>query len=165
MLLAANVFDNGGLVSFFNLNSIFLGWLLIKTIWVIEWMFQTISSYGGGQSARAISGVPARPVDDLRMVSMGSMDPGSSVKDRSMRTGSGRSEVSLPPDASSTLFVEGLPSDCTRREVSRILWLFSICNDSIAWPFYLQFLFPSLPYVISVPWYLYPSVLCSFTWD
>ncbi|KAJ6874553.1 RNA-binding protein 1-like isoform X1 [Populus alba x Populus x berolinensis] len=80
----------------------------------------TISSYGGGQSARAISGVPARPVDDLRMVSMGSMDPGSSVKDRSMRTGSGRSEVSLPPDASSTLFVEGLPSDCTRREVSHI---------------------------------------------
>ncbi|KAJ6687474.1 PROTEIN MATERNALLY EXPRESSED protein 5 [Salix koriyanagi] len=80
----------------------------------------TISSYSGGQSARAISGVPVRPVDDPRMVSMGPMDPGTSVKDRSMRTGSGRSEVSLPPDASSTLFVEGLPSDCTRREVSHI---------------------------------------------
>ncbi|KAB5524074.1 hypothetical protein DKX38_021823 [Salix brachista] len=80
----------------------------------------TISSYSGGQTARAISGVPVRPVDDPRMVSMGPMDPGTSVKDRSMRTGSGRSEVSLPPDASSTLFVEGLPSDCTRREVSHI---------------------------------------------
>ncbi|KAJ6340694.1 hypothetical protein OIU77_008450 [Salix suchowensis] len=80
----------------------------------------TISSYSGGQSARAISGVPVRPVDDPRMVSMGPMDPGTSVKDRSMRTGSGRSEVSLPLDASSTLFVEGLPSDCTRREVSHI---------------------------------------------
>lgn len=27
----------------------------------------------------------------------------------------------LPPDASNTLYVEGLPSDITRREVSRIL--------------------------------------------
>ncbi|KAL3574753.1 hypothetical protein D5086_022854 [Populus alba] len=80
----------------------------------------TISSYGGGQSARAMSGVPSHPVDDTRMVSMGPMDPGASVKDRSLRMGSGRSEVSLPPDASSTLFVEGLPSDCTRREVSHI---------------------------------------------
>ncbi|KAF6154873.1 hypothetical protein GIB67_018310 [Kingdonia uniflora] len=34
----------------------------------------------------------------------------------------GREMISLPPDASSTLFIEGLPSDCTRREVSRILW-------------------------------------------
>ncbi|KAH8492229.1 hypothetical protein H0E87_021701 [Populus deltoides] len=83
-------------------------------------MFQTVSSYGGGQSARAMSGVPSHPVDDTRMVSMGPMDPGASVKDRSLRMGSGRSEVSLPPDASSTLFVEGLPSDCTRREVSHI---------------------------------------------
>lgn len=33
----------------------------------------------------------------------------------------GRPEATLPPDASSTLFVEGLPADCTRREVSRIL--------------------------------------------
>ncbi|XP_061956349.1 RNA-binding protein 1-like isoform X1 [Populus nigra] len=80
----------------------------------------TVSSYGGGQSARAMSGVPSHPVDDTRMVSMGPMDPGASVKDRSLRMGSGRSEVSLPPDASSTLFVEGLPSDCTRREVSHI---------------------------------------------
>lgn len=27
----------------------------------------------------------------------------------------------LPPDASNTLFVEGLPSNCSRREVARIL--------------------------------------------
>jgi hypothetical protein len=26
----------------------------------------------------------------------------------------------LPPDASSTLFVDGLPQDCTRREAARI---------------------------------------------
>ncbi|XP_076948216.1 RNA-binding protein 2-like [Bidens hawaiensis] len=31
-----------------------------------------------------------------------------------------RPEIPLPSDASSTLFVEGLPSDCSRREVSHI---------------------------------------------
>ncbi|KAG5233678.1 RNA-binding protein [Salix suchowensis] len=68
-------------------------------------------------TARAMSGVPS---DDTHLVSMGPMEPGASVKDRSLRMESGRPEVSLPPDASSTLFVEGLPSDCTRREVSHI---------------------------------------------
>lgn len=40
----------------------------------------------------------------------------------------------LPPDASPTLYIEGLPSDCTRREVARILfvmtqsfWILSSC--------------------------------------
>lgn len=32
-----------------------------------------------------------------------------------------RETVPLPPDASSTLYVEGLPPDSTRREVARIL--------------------------------------------
>lgn len=32
-----------------------------------------------------------------------------------------RETIPLPPDASNTLYVEGLPSDITRREVSRIL--------------------------------------------
>lgn len=101
-------------------------------------MFQPISSYGGGQSARSLSGgVPSRPVDDPRVVGVGSMDPGASVKDRTLRMGSGRPEVSLPPDATSTLFVEGLPSDCTRREVSRILLLAFVCDPSIAWTFSL----------------------------
>ena len=30
-------------------------------------------------------------------------------------------EDMLPPNASSTLYVEGLPEDCTTREVARIL--------------------------------------------
>ena len=34
----------------------------------------------------------------------------------------GPETVPLPPDASSTLYVEGLPSDSTRREVARILF-------------------------------------------
>lgn len=35
----------------------------------------------------------------------------------------GRETVPLPPDASNTLYVEGLPSDSSRREVARILFL------------------------------------------
>ncbi|KAH9780224.1 hypothetical protein KPL71_008005 [Citrus sinensis] len=80
-----------------------------------------ISSYSGGQSARHMSGgMPSRPVDDPRIVGIGGMDPGPSAKDRALGLGGGRSEVPLPPDASSTLFVEGLPSDCSRREVAHI---------------------------------------------
>ncbi|CAL5386488.1 unnamed protein product [Camellia sinensis] len=33
----------------------------------------------------------------------------------------GRDTLPLPPDASNTLYVEGLPSDCRKREVARIL--------------------------------------------
>lgn len=35
-----------------------------------------------------------------------------------------RELLRLPPDASNTLFVEGLPSNCSRREVSRILFFY-----------------------------------------
>ncbi|CAI9768487.1 unnamed protein product [Fraxinus pennsylvanica] len=38
-----------------------------------------------------------------------------------MGMGGERPEISLPPDATNTLFVEGLPVNCTRKEVSRIL--------------------------------------------
>ncbi|XP_050238860.1 RNA-binding protein 1-like isoform X2 [Mercurialis annua] len=77
-----------------------------------------VPPYNGGQSARPISGVPSRPADDPRIEGMGGLEPGPAGKDRSL--GSGRPEISLPPDASSTLFVEGLPSDCSRREVAHI---------------------------------------------
>lgn len=33
-----------------------------------------------------------------------------------------RELLRLPPDASNTLYVEGLPSNCSRREVARILF-------------------------------------------
>lgn len=90
-------------------------------------------SYGGapgGQSSRPLSGgVPGRPVDDPRVVGIGvRMDPGATVKDMALGFGVGRPEVRLPPDASSTLYVEGLPNDCTRREVARILSLAIVCN-------------------------------------
>ncbi|GMP70649.1 hypothetical protein CsSME_00029417 [Camellia sinensis var. sinensis] len=52
----------------------------------------------------------------------------------------------LPSDASSTLFVEGLPANCTRREVSRILSQYD--------NFYS---FNALLYIFSL-------YLCSLTW-
>lgn len=90
-------------------------------------MFQQISSYGGGQSARTLGGaIPSRSVDDPRIVGIGGVDPGATVKDRNLGFGSARPEVPLPPDATSTLFVEGLPANCTRREVARILLVAAI---------------------------------------
>ncbi|MBA0861461.1 hypothetical protein Goshw_028041 [Gossypium schwendimanii] len=80
-----------------------------------------LSSYSRSQSGRPMSGgMPGRAVDDPRMVGIGGLDPGQTIKDRTTGFGSGRPEPHLPPDASSTLFVEGLPPDCTRREVSHI---------------------------------------------
>lgn len=105
-------------LNFFQLCFQFCCFLALKL--TIRYI-QPMSTYSGGQSARPISGVPSRPVDDPRIVGIGSLDPGATVKDRTMGLGSGRPEATLPPDATSTLFVEGLPSDCTRREVSRIL--------------------------------------------
>lgn len=56
-------------------------------------------------------------LDNPRIVSV---DRVTTVKDRSIGYAGGRPEVALPSDASNTLFVEGLPANCTRREVARI---------------------------------------------
>ncbi|RWR86600.1 RNA recognition motif domain-containing protein [Cinnamomum micranthum f. kanehirae] len=78
-----------------------------------------MSSYGAGDPPRPLSrGLQGHPIDDPRMMGVGGIDPGMGGKSRSMGFGGGRSEMSLPPDASNTLFVEGLPANCTRREVS-----------------------------------------------
>ena len=83
---------------------------------------QQISSYGGGDSARPLGGgLSGHSVDDPRIMGIGVSDSAVTEKSRSMGLGSARPERPLPPDASSTLFVEGLPANCTRREVSRIL--------------------------------------------
>lgn len=65
----------------------------------------------------------AYPADAPRVMSSGVMDPGMGSMGRSMSYGSGRADPPLPPDATNTLFVEGLPPNCTRREVARILVL------------------------------------------
>ncbi|XP_077248500.1 RNA-binding protein 2-like [Tasmannia lanceolata] len=82
-----------------------------------------ISSYVAGDSGRPpLSGVmTGHPADDPRMMGVVGMDPGFAGKGRNMGFGGGRPEPPpLPPDASNTLFVEGLPANCTRREVSHI---------------------------------------------
>lgn len=71
-----------------------------------------ISSYTASAPVRPIGG--GRPIDDPRMLGHASMDRGV------IGYGGGRIEPPLPPDASNTLFMEGLPADCTRREVSHI---------------------------------------------
>ncbi|KAK6926054.1 hypothetical protein RJ641_007773 [Dillenia turbinata] len=69
-----------------------------------------ISSYGGGESARSISGgVSGHRVDDPRIMGIGSIDPEVAAKSRTLGLGGGRAEIPLPPDASSTLFAGGDP--------------------------------------------------------
>lgn len=55
------------------------------------------------------------PVDDRSMMAARGMDS------RNIGYGGGMPEPPLPPDASNTLYIEGIPTGCTRREVSRIL--------------------------------------------
>lgn len=61
------------------------------------------------------------PVDDRSMMAARGMDS------RNMGYGGGMPEPPLPPDASNTLYIEGIPTGCTRREVSRILKLYLCC--------------------------------------
>ncbi|CAL0319533.1 unnamed protein product [Lupinus luteus] len=78
-----------------------------------------VSSYGAEQSTRTHDGrTPSYSVDDSHVTSIGGgVNPG---KDNILGLGSRRADHSLPHDATNTLFVEGLPPSCTRREVSHI---------------------------------------------
>uniref|UniRef100_A0ACD6A9U7 Uncharacterized protein n=1 Tax=Avena sativa TaxID=4498 RepID=A0ACD6A9U7_AVESA len=77
-----------------------------------------IQSYGAGPAGGSIR--PAEGAndgyqpDDRPVVAAGGMDG------RSTGFAGGISEPPLPPDASNTLFIEGIPTDCERREVSHI---------------------------------------------
>lgn len=83
-----------------------------------------MASFGASEPARpAAGGITGNPIANQRIMA------------------GGRPELpSLPPDASSTLFVEGLPSNCTRREVSRILIFLSIITFNIIPPYTLVFI-------------------------
>ncbi|KAG6478385.1 hypothetical protein ZIOFF_061827 [Zingiber officinale] len=64
-----------------------------------------VSAYPGGEPVRTVSGgISGHPVDDRRMLAVGGLDS------RSVGYG-GRPEPPLPPDASNTLFVEGVPAN------------------------------------------------------
>ncbi|XP_058104883.1 RNA-binding protein 1-like [Magnolia sinica] len=81
-----------------------------------------LPSYGAGDPVRPVTGgMTGHPGEDPRMMGLGVMDPGMAAKGRNMGFGGGRPDLPpLPPDASNTLYVEGLPANCTRREVSHI---------------------------------------------
>nr|AFK41044.1 unknown [Lotus japonicus] len=80
-----------------------------------------VSSFGEGQSTRTIRGrLPSHSFDDSHVTSIGGVDRGPSAKEKILGLSSGRPDHSLPPDATSTLFVEGLPTNCPRREVAHI---------------------------------------------
>ncbi|XBI06501.1 hypothetical protein VPH35_134509 [Triticum aestivum] len=79
-----------------------------------------IQSYGAGPaggSIRPTAGASAGgyQADDRPGMAAGGMNG------RNVGFGGGMPEPPLPPDASNTLFIEGIPPDCERREVSRIL--------------------------------------------
>lgn len=86
-----------------------------------------MSSYGNEPGRPMGGGLGGHhPGEDPRMMGMGALDQSAAGKSRPIGVG-GRPEIPLPPDASSTLFVEGLPANCTRREVSRILSAVLVC--------------------------------------
>ncbi|KAF3681301.1 hypothetical protein FXO38_01792 [Capsicum annuum] len=88
------------------------------------------SSYAGGESARSMSnGVTRHPNDGPRVKGNVGSEP-IAAKSWTIGFGGGRSQVPLPPEASSTLFVEGLPANCTRREVSHIFRPFAGYKDA-----------------------------------
>lgn len=77
-----------------------------------------MSPFLGGESSRSADGwLDEHPVD----VSVRGSNPERRNESPSMTLDGGKPKSSIPSDASRTLFVQGLPSDCTCREVSRIL--------------------------------------------
>ncbi|MCL7041326.1 hypothetical protein MKW94_028625, partial [Papaver nudicaule] len=82
---------------------------------------QAPPSFGGGESGRSLGGegMLGHQMDDPRMLGIRSLDPGMAPKSRDMGFPA-KQEIPLPPDASNTLFVQGLPANCTRRKVSHI---------------------------------------------
>jgi len=61
-----------------------------------------------------VGGNAGYPVDERSMMAARGMDS------RNIGYGGGMPEPPLPPDASNTLYIEGIPTGCTRREVSHI---------------------------------------------
>ncbi|KAL3735512.1 hypothetical protein ACJRO7_024609 [Eucalyptus globulus] len=90
------------------------------------------SAYGSVGMVRTIGGgMPGAPIADPSMMSRpGPIAPEMAPNGRNAGFGGphpmeamgrpGRETVPLPPDASSTLYVEGLPPDSTKREVAHI---------------------------------------------
>lgn len=91
------------------------------------------SAMGGAGFARGIGGgMSGLPIADSAVMTRprsAGLDLPSNGRDVSFVrqrqedriTSSDREMAHLPPDATNTLYVEGFPPDCSRREVARIL--------------------------------------------
>ncbi|CAA0810166.1 Unknown protein [Striga hermonthica] len=86
-----------------------------------RYLRNTQLSSHGNDVGRPVSTGPGGPhyIDDPRVMAIGGSDLAVAAKSRPIGVG-GRPEIQLPPDATSTLYVEGLPGNCSRREVSHI---------------------------------------------
>ncbi|XP_020234494.1 RNA-binding protein 2 isoform X1 [Cajanus cajan] len=88
------------------------------------------SAIGGVGLARGVGGLPSHSLTDPAVMGHPGGGPDLARNGRNVNYGGqlpvdaasrpGPETVPLPPDASSTLYVEGLPSDSTRREVAHI---------------------------------------------
>ncbi|XP_004496491.1 RNA-binding protein 2-like [Cicer arietinum] len=88
------------------------------------------SVIGGVGLARGVGGMPGHSLGDPTVMQHPGGGPDLARNGRNANFGGqlpinaisrpGPETIPLPPDASSTLYVEGLPSDCTRREVAHI---------------------------------------------
>jgi hypothetical protein len=93
------------------------------------------STIGGLGLQRGVGGLPNHSLGDpaVMMGRHGGGGPDLAPNGRGINYGfqppmdpvsrPGPETALLPPDASPTLYIEGLPSDCTRREVARILFV------------------------------------------
>jgi hypothetical protein len=92
---------------------------------------------GVGLGRASASGIPALPIADPAVLGRPrAVAPDLAPNGRNIGLGGqhpldaprpGRETQPLPPDASNTLYVEGLPPDSTKREVARILCHMVIC--------------------------------------
>lgn len=81
-----------------------------------------MSPFSGAQPTGLVgAGTSVHSFDDLPMAGVAGLGPMTPMAEGTLPFEGWKAEVPLPPDASNTLFVEGLPPKCTRREVSRIL--------------------------------------------
>ncbi|XP_056159589.1 nuclear speckle RNA-binding protein A-like [Syzygium oleosum] len=80
-----------------------------------------MSPFSGAQPTGFVgAGTSVHSFDDLPMVGVAGLGPMTPMAEGTLPFEGWKAEVPLPPDASNTLFVEGLPPKCTRREVSHI---------------------------------------------
>lgn len=106
------------------------------------------SAIGSVGLARGVGGLPGHSLADPSVMGHpGGGGPDFARNGRNVNYGGqlpvdavsrpGPETVPLPPDASSTLYVEGLPSDSTRREVARILFVLRYCLGTVSSCFHL----------------------------